>query len=173
MKQITSPHAVHFLPRKLPNPAGWCLAAMILLGLAAAPLQAATTTVHIFDFDFSTNPSGQPIVDPTINVGDTIQWTWDTGFHSTTAAAGQAETWDSGVVGPGSTFDHIFNSVGTFNYYCIPHGSDLGGGNVGGMSGSITVVPEPGAWSLGLMALALTRVIWACRRGARHDWQQI
>ena len=34
----------------------------------------ATVTVHVFNFDFSTNPQGQPIVDPTIHVGDTIHW---------------------------------------------------------------------------------------------------
>src|SRR5689334_1244147 len=57
----------------------------------------ATVTVHVINFDFSTNPQGQPIVDPTINVGDTIHWVWDTDFHSTTSVAQQAETWDSGV----------------------------------------------------------------------------
>jgi hypothetical protein len=133
----------------------------------AAPAQG-TTTVHIFEFDFSVNPSGQPVVDPVINLGDTIHWVWDTGIHSTTSAAGQAESWNSGVVGPGSTFDHTFNNLGTFNYYCIPHGADLGGGMVSGMSGSITVVPEPSTRAIGLTGLALTSAFWLRRRGAKR-----
>src|SRR5262245_10578660 len=100
----------------------------------------ATVTVHIFDFDFSANPKGQPIVDPTINVGDTIHWVWDEGFHSTTSVAGIAEQWDSGATGTGGhTFDHPFTHAGTFAYYCSIHGFDNGDGTAGGMSGTITV----------------------------------
>ena len=58
----------------------------------------ATVTVHIFNFDFSANPKGQPILDPTINVGDTIHWVLDEGFHSTTSVVGIAESWDSGAI---------------------------------------------------------------------------
>src|SRR5262249_49272554 len=63
----------------------------------------STVTVHIFDFDFGTNVKGQPIVDPTINVGDTVHWVWDEGFHSTTSVAGVAEQWNSGTT---STVGH-------------------------------------------------------------------
>jgi plastocyanin len=104
----------------------------------------ATVTVHIFNFDFSENPQGQPIVDPTIHVGDTVHWVWDQGFHSTTSVAGIAETWNSGnQTGPGPTFDHTFTHVGTFAYFCDIHGQDNGNGTAGGMSGTITVVANP------------------------------
>jgi len=100
----------------------------------------ATVTVHIFNNDFSANAKGQPIVDPTIDVGDTIHWVWDEGFHSTTSVAGIAEQWDSGTTGTvGHTFDHTFTHVGTFAYYCTIHGFDNGNGTAGGMSGTITV----------------------------------
>src|SRR5262245_30553205 len=100
----------------------------------------ATVTVHIFNNDFSANVKGQPIVDPTINVGDTIHWVWDEGLHSTTSVAGIAEQWDSGVFSTvGHTFDHTFTNVGTFAYYCTIHGFDNGNGTAGGMSGTITV----------------------------------
>src|SRR5262245_43679199 len=83
----------------------------------------ATVAVHIFNNDFSANVKGQPIVDPTINVGDTIHWVWDEGFHSTTSVAGIAEQWDSGLSSTvGHTFDHTFTNVGTFAYYCTIHG---------------------------------------------------
>src|SRR4051812_19173241 len=92
----------------------------------------ATVTVHIFNFDFSANPQGQPIVDPTIHVGDTIHWVDDQGFHSTTSVDGQAESWDSGPQNTGFTFDHTFNHTGVFTYFCTVHGLNV-------MSGTITV----------------------------------
>jgi uncharacterized protein YjdB len=99
----------------------------------------STVTVHIFNFDFSQNPKGQPIVDPTISVGDTIHWVWDEGFHSTTSVAGIAETWNSGTHSSPATFDHTFTHVGTFAYYCTIHGTDNGDGTASNMSGTITV----------------------------------
>jgi len=59
---------------------------------AAPPLTSiqAQFIVHVYDFDFSLNPKGQPVVDPVINVGDTVRWVWDEGFHSTSAASGQS-----------------------------------------------------------------------------------
>jgi len=96
--------------------------------------------MHVYDFDFSANPSCQPVVDATITRGDTVHWVWDQGTHSTTSAAGQVELWNSGVHSPPFSFDHTFTNLGTFNYYCMINGVDLNGGQVGGMSGSVTVI---------------------------------
>ena len=49
--------------------AATCLGALATMAAAAS---ANTVTVYIYSFDFSMNHSGQPVVDPTINVGDTI-----------------------------------------------------------------------------------------------------
>lgn len=125
---------------------------LVSLGVAAAltPYAQAQVTIdiHVYDFDFGT--AGHVASDPTIHPGDTVHWIWDASNHSTTSAAGQAESWNSGIQPAGSTFDHTFTQLGTFEYYCLIHGADLGGGQVSGMSGSITVapVPEPGAWGL-------------------------
>jgi plastocyanin len=95
----------------------------------------ATANVTVQDFSFNPNPV-------TIHVGDTVHWVWVNGMHSTTSAAGSIETWNSGVqMTAGFTFDHTFTHAGTFNYYCTVHGQDLGNGRVGGMSGTITVLP--------------------------------
>jgi len=112
--------------------------AVILWGLAAAAL-AATNVLQVFSFDFGVAPSTH--VDPTINVGDTVEWQWVSSdmSHSSTAAAGQLENWDSGVHGQSFMFTHTFQHAGTFGYFCSVHGTDLGGGNVGGMSGFIHV----------------------------------
>jgi plastocyanin len=104
--------------------------------LATAP--AATNTLQIFNFNFGAFPSTH--IDPVINPGDTVTWMWTNGNHSTTAAPGQLESWDSGVHGPGFTFSHTFSQLGTFNYYCTVHGTSTGCRGVGAMSGHITVV---------------------------------
>jgi plastocyanin len=126
------------------------VAALAGLGLLhAAPASAAVVMVHVIDSEFTP--------DPTIRPGDTVQWMWE-GFmpHSTTSVRGIPEQWDSGILGPGSTYSHTFTRVGNWNYYCIPHGFDNGNGTASGMAGVIRVVPEPtGACLAGVAGLAL------------------
>jgi hypothetical protein len=60
--------------------------------------------------------------------------------HTTTAAPGQLESWDSGVQSAvGFTFSHTFTQLGTFNYYCTVHGVSTGCRGVVAMSGHVTV----------------------------------
>jgi plastocyanin/uncharacterized protein YjdB len=96
----------------------------------------ATVTVNIINFAFTPNPV-------TINVGDTVHWVWQSNNHSTTSATingtPQAESWNSGVVNLGATFDHTFTHAGTFGYYCSIHGFDNRDGTGGGMAGTIMV----------------------------------
>ena len=59
----------------------------------------------------------------TIEVGDTVTWTWSgSNNHSTSSDAGQAESWDSGIRSSG-TFAHTFDDAGTFTYHCTVHSS--------------------------------------------------
>jgi len=54
-----------------------------------------------------------------ITVGTTIEWTnTDPLPHTVTATD---KSFDSGLIKPGKTFRHTFTTVGTFNFYCIPH----------------------------------------------------
>jgi plastocyanin len=116
-----------------------CLA--LCYGLLAS-VSAATVTVHMFNFNFSTDATHATIISPTIHVGDTIHWVLDEGFHCTSACAGMSENWASGMMSTvGSSFDHTFTHAGTFNYYCCIHGFDNGNGTAGGMSGTVTVLP--------------------------------
>ncbi len=112
----------------------------------------AIIDVHVFNFDFSVNPKGEPTEDPVINVGDSINWVFDEGFHNVSSVADSAESFRSGPVAlaPQPDFSHTFTQVGTFTYICEQHGIDLGDGTATGMFGTVTVVPEPGAW--GVMA---------------------
>ena len=141
------------------------LIAVALASLLPLPLGAQGTThfLHIYNFDFSINPAGEPVAAPTIQPGDTVRWIWDQGFHSTTAALGQLEYWDSPVQS-GGTFDHTFTQIGTFHYYSRPFGFDNGDGSAGGMSGTVVVVPEPTTTALCAVGALLA---WAGRRKPR------
>jgi plastocyanin len=141
----------------------------MMVVLANSAQAQMTVDIHIYDFGFGT--AAHTPSDPTIQVGDTVHWIWDASNHSTTSAAGQAESWNSGVLPVSSTFDHTFTQLGTFNYYCSIHGFDLGNGNVGGMSGFITVVPEPEAWwaVTGLVLFGLIAVRLRYRRCVHND----
>jgi plastocyanin len=123
---------------------------------AAAAASSVSVQVHFSDY----NP------DPTINVGDTVVWSFnDFGLgHTVISVAGSAEVFDSGSRTSG-TFQHTFTHAGTFNYYCIFHGFDNGDGTADGMAGTITVVaaPEPGV-AAGVLAFA---GIWCGRRRKR------
>jgi len=139
----------------------------VAIGPGTAAAQAVVT-IDIVSDDF-VDPATGLHIDPTIAVGDTVHWEWIGAFHSTTAAAGQADSWDSGVHNPPFSFDHTFLVPGTFNYYCMVHGFDAGGGTVGGMSGTIFVrpVPEP---SLVLLAAGLASAgVAGVRRLARKS----
>ncbi|HEY2714486.1 MAG TPA: plastocyanin/azurin family copper-binding protein [Chthoniobacterales bacterium] len=70
-----------------------------------------------------------------IKAGDTVQWVWNAGPHSTTSGTPGKPSglWDSGVKSVGSTYTHQFTTVGTFSYYCSVHGLCCG------MTGSVTV----------------------------------
>jgi len=90
-------------------------------------LSAATYTVEIHGNFFS--PSQL-----TIAQGDTVTWVWMASGHSTTRTA-QPESWDSGVQSVGHQFSRVFQTVGQFQYVCIPHSPH--------MNGTITVEAPP------------------------------
>jgi plastocyanin len=115
--------------------------------LVASSSSATMVNVGISDFRFTPN-------DITIHVGDTVHWMNQAGSHTVTADDG---SYRSGNIRSGSwTFDHTFNSVGEFRYYCENH-SGPGLSIVTNMNGRVVVLaaePPPfeinqgisGAW---------------------------
>src|ERR1043165_9543966 len=98
-----------------------------LAALTSASAHAAIVNVNVFNFDFSVNQPGEPIVDAVVNVGDRVDWYFIDGGHSVTSVGGIPEVFYSGIVeDSGVTFYHTFTEVGTWWYYCIAHGSDMG-----------------------------------------------
>jgi plastocyanin len=104
-------------PRRLLLP----LTVILALG-ATAPAIAADWPVEVVDYEF--RPPERKI-----DVGDTVIWSFTNGGHTTTAARGQADSWNSGpaVNVAGTTFQKTFNTPGRFQYVCIPHSSFMKG----------------------------------------------
>jgi plastocyanin len=87
---------------------------------SARTVWAATFNVNIGNNFF--NPASL-----TIDVNDTVRWSWIGNNHSTTSNTG---LWDSGVRNSGATFSRQFTAVGNFPYRCTVHF---------GQNGTITV----------------------------------
>jgi plastocyanin len=150
-------------PEKSPMRSVFLLAAMSCIATAAAPSHGVTVVVNTFNFDFSANPQGQPILDPTINLGDTIRWFVTQGQHATQSlTTATDEVWISGTLNQGDSFSHTFTHPGVYQYYCRFHAVDNGDGTYLGMGGSITVVPAPA--SVGLIGAAGSGLLLRRRR---------
>ncbi len=107
--------------------------AFVVCCAAVIPLlssKAATVTVTVGNGGFFFFPSSV-----TIQPGDTVQWTWSAGGHSSTSGTPGLPNglWDSGILNQGATFSHTFPSAGSFPYFCSPHGLCCG------MVGTVTV----------------------------------
>ncbi len=70
-----------------------------------------------------------------INLGDTIRWTWVGGSHTTTSLTipSGSSAWDHSITSSSTTFVYVPSKTGTYNYKCTPHFAM-------GMTGSFTVV---------------------------------
>src|SRR5262249_15425077 len=54
-----------------------------------------------------------------VHAGDTVNWAWNGGPHSTTSGVlGPNGIWDSGVQSSPFSFSHTFAETGNFPYYC-------------------------------------------------------
>ncbi len=107
----------------------------VLLGLfLVGTAWAATTTVSL-TVDNKFVPGS-----PTIEVGDTVTFTWDGGFHDVVFADGVSSGTPVGDVG--TTFSRTFEATGTYPYVCTVH-------EALGMTGTITVLVAAGGGGAG------------------------
>jgi plastocyanin len=107
---------------------------LVLYGLACGAFgfsfstQGAVTNVSMVSFTYTPDAV-------TINVNDTVQWTYNGSLHSSTSDATPTPLWDSGVHSTGFTpFPFKFTSAGTFPYHCTTHVVTFN------MRGSVTVL---------------------------------
>jgi plastocyanin len=104
---------------------------VVAILLRAGAASSATKTVQV-------GPGGSLSFSPatlTVNVGDTVEWRWISGRHTTTRVGGP-EAWDSGLASAPHTFSHTFTWPGSFPYVCTIHESL-------GMRGTIRVQSVP------------------------------
>ena len=78
-------------------------------------------TTH--NLDWGMTSTNQQI---TIDIGDTVVWTWGAGTHNLRSTSG-VEVFDSGYGSSGFTFSHIFTSAGQTSYVCDPHPNSMYG----------------------------------------------
>ncbi len=107
-----------------------CFASCAIDNISLSFLENATHVIQVDDFDFI--PS-----DLVINIGDTIVFDWVGVIpHTATSdATSGTNTFDSGLLSQGATYQLVLNSLGDHPYYCIPHGAS---GGIG-MAGNINV----------------------------------
>ena len=79
-------------------------------------------------FTVNVAPGGLLLFDPftvSIEPGDTVMWVWKANDHSVTSGSpgGATGLFDSGIQNNGFTFSYTFTTPGTFNYFCLPHGT--------------------------------------------------
>ena len=106
------------------------IAVMLFTGLV--PDLAASSKIEVEIEDFAFVPQSVTMVE-----GDTIEWKNrdNVGHTSTSGESGIPNgLWDSGIIGNNQTFSRVFDSAGTFLYYCKPHPY---------MTGTIVVNPKP------------------------------
>jgi plastocyanin len=101
-------------------------------GGAAAPAASSNATAVTMADDNKFNPAAV-----TIAKGGTITWTNKSATmqHSVTFDPSKAvnkadaqlpegvQPFDSGLLQPGATYSHTFDTAGTYKYFCIPHES--------------------------------------------------
>ncbi len=103
-----------------------CLPTCQIIGLQAATGSDIVHEIEVRDFDF---------FPATLNaaIGETIRFVWTGSIpHTTTSdALNGPDSWDSGLLGQGATFDVVLQQAGQHQYYCIPHGGPNGIGMAG------------------------------------------
>lgn len=90
-------------------------ASLCSLALAGS-VHATKLTITVQDFKFTP-------ADATINLGDTVVYTWLNGSHTTTSTTipSGAAAWDSPMTAAVSSFTYVPAVAGVYNYKCTPH----------------------------------------------------
>jgi plastocyanin len=99
-------------PKRLALP----LAVLFTL-LPAAPAAAVDWSTRVIDFEF------QP-AEHRIAVGDTVTWNFQIAGHTSTSVRGQPDSWNSAGTGTneaGTSYTHVFDTPGRYQYICTPH----------------------------------------------------
>jgi plastocyanin len=103
-------------------------ALLILLQLLVNSINAQTDTINIYNMSFEPETI-------TITPGEKIIWMNRSNLdHTSTSGSDCVKDgkWNSGYISHDQSYSHVFDSVGTYNYFCLPH-------CLSGMKGKIIV----------------------------------
>jgi hypothetical protein len=115
------------------------LAAGSFLAIWPGSTQAATVTIQTGGafygpFSFCDSSYSGLVCITTIQVGDTVTWQSNSPFAHTSTECGAScgsiplsPLWDSGLIPPIGTYSRPFNQIGTFNYQCNIHPTQMKG----------------------------------------------
>lgn len=92
---------------------------LFLSSLLFLSVNATTHIVTVANFQFSpANLTG-------VMVGDTIEWSWENGGHTTTGRTGEipagATAWDNAINSANTSFKYEVTVEGVYNYVCTIH----------------------------------------------------
>jgi plastocyanin len=90
---------------------------LVLALVLASPAAAFDWQADVVDFKFE--PAEHRIA-----LGDSVTWTFSSEGHTSASVAGQADSWKSigeGANAAGTTYTHVFDTPGRFQYVCIQH----------------------------------------------------
>jgi plastocyanin len=117
------------------------LSVLILLSISAR------ATVHMVDVaNFSFTPDTMTVI-----VGDTVQWMWISGTHTTTSTSvpAGAATWNNSINSSISFFNYKVTVAGVYNYDCAIHTFMTGTFTATDPSGIASISTEPTfTWSM-------------------------
>jgi hypothetical protein len=113
----------------------------LLLFFAFISLCVGAQTTHQLGWGNTGSDANQQL---TIEVGDTVEWTWGSGTHNLVSTSG-VETFDSGYESSGFVWSHTFTVVGSTDYVCSPH--------AGNMYGTITTTEAAPSSDLALQGI--------------------
>jgi plastocyanin len=91
--------------------------ALVLSLVLTAPAAASDWNTGVVDFEF------QP-KERKINLGDSVTWDFKVEGHTSASLGGQPDSWKSiedGVNPAGTSYTHVFNTPGRFQYVCVQH----------------------------------------------------
>jgi plastocyanin len=88
------------------------IAGVLFINLAQATLHSVT----VMNYEFTPNSFSA-------EVGDTVQWTWVNGGHTTTSTSVPtgAATWSHPMNSSSTSFEYVITVPGTYNYWCAIH----------------------------------------------------
>lgn len=103
---------------------------LLLLSLFFIPFLSGAQVKHVIEvYNYRFEPSQL-----NINIGDTIQWVWKEGIHTTTSISlpNGGLPWSQSLTSSSPSFKYVPVETGSYGYYCQNHGTTQ---NMTGMFG--------------------------------------